>query len=733
MSRIEDISISQALFSLLVGILAVAFIPLISNSGFYYDDDVRHYFIPQVMDVGVRLAQGEIPWISIRSWVSGNYVGEGLLSLSNPVNLALYWLCAQVADPVVAATLFAGSYLLLTALGVYVLARSYNISRAWSVVAALAYCSSGFNLYWWASSWWNALVGFCWMIWAWAGWRIFITRQRAGFVAFLATFFLLVSGWPHGAIMGMLAVLIELISARRNFIHDVEAPTNAGTPAIRVNWTEMSRIFLLAILAVLASLLSNYPALLHARESARAAWGLSGGSSWAGSLDYIIAAGWPSFLGSSAVFFGTEPSMPSFYLAWFAMPALLLLCRRTNWPDGALGIVPLLVVAVIAAVLSLGPQQVFFLRWSLRFLGFAHIALAIAACYALSRLDLQSRPNRTIFLGYVAAGAVVSILVDPEYWPIHITLNGVALLGSILVTSRPPSSLLQPVSAATFVLIIELLVHSLWPRNDNVVHWPVPDTSYPSAPERMLPDNRVVLMRNAYPCEAGRCVLASGNVGMWEEGRTINGYSPTIAKSFQSFLGFDAWSHTNPTSLIPLTLAAYFTADRETGVPRYELMRINEIRTAGPVLSEQLTTVLKGEWSTREISHGTIFSLDGRYSLPGTVSWISPHLTLAEDAEFSSLRERLTITGNGGIPEGGKIVFARAWYPGYSATLDGMPVKVEKHGELLVSVRVPAGTTGTLLLEFRPPGISWTAPLAVASLLLAVLLVSVPRRRSPTP
>jgi hypothetical protein len=725
MSPVE-ISLPRALVLLLLGTLAVIAIPALVDAGFYYDDDVRHYFMPQVLDVGLRLGQSEFPWITARAWFSGNYVGEGLLSLFNPINLGLYWLCARMGSPEAAALLFAGTYLLLTSLGMFTLARSYSVSRTWSVVAALAYCSSGFSLYWWASSWWNALVGFCWMIWAWVGWRLYISHEKCGLVAFFGTYFLLVSGWPHGVIMGVIAALVEMFEARREFL--LAGPGTDGIARLaRVKWPRLSRVFLLAILAALASLLSNYPAYLHAQGSGRIAWGLSGGATWVGSLDYILAAGWPSFLGTPGVFFGDKTTAPAFYLAWIVPPALLMLFRRDNWTHDSRMLRPLLLVGAIAAVLTLGPQQLFFLRWPLRFLSFAHVAFAVAACFVLARADLASRPNRLILVSYAIAGLLVSLMIDPEIWLVHILLNGIALLGTLIVASKPAHSHLRPLGAATFLLLLQFMTHTFWPRNDTVGHWSVPrGASYPANPEAFSPDNRMVLMRSSYPCNGDKCPLASGNIGMWEEGRAINGYSPTGAKVYHSVLGFDPWSRTSPTSLIPLTLAAYFARDKETSEPRYRLMRINEFRAAGPLLPEQLEQVMRDEWRTSNGPNGTVFRLVDDYSLPGTVSWASPHLELAADARFSSVLEKIIVTANDASGGEGRIIFARAWYPGYAATLDGRPVEVQEHGDMLVSVRIPPGASGTLELRFRPPGISWTAPLATASFLFALLLAFAP-------
>jgi hypothetical protein len=726
----EDISRTRVLLALMAGMLVVVFVPFLTNSAFYYDDDVRHYFMPQVMDVGLRLARGELPWITIRSWFGGDYVGEGVLSLFNPLNLGLYWLAARIGDPELAALLIAGIYLCITALGVYTLARNYGAERSWAVVAGLAYCSSSFALYWWAATWWNALVGICWMIWAWTGWRSFVREQRHGLLAFVSTFLLIISGWPHGVIMGALIVVAEILAARDRFVLASRGINVAGLHLPAIAAGRLSRIFLLAACAAGASLLSIYPAYLHAAESPRSAWGILGGHNWVGSLDYLVAAGWPTFLGSSTVFFGSEPSFPSFYLAWFVPPALLLLLYRCHRGLVSDRILLLLCIAAVAVVLSLGPQQAFFLRWPVRFLTFGHVALTIAACIVLPRLELRAAPGRVVWPCYVFSGLLLSYLADPEYLLIHIFLTAIVALGWMLLSSKPPGHRHRSLTAAVFLLLVHSVIHAVWPRNDNVGHWHVPQHAYVENPENFSGDSRVVLMRDDYPCTDGKCPFASGNVGLWETGRALNGYSPTGARPYHTILGFDIWSWTRPLTLDGLALSTYFTRDRVTGKYRYELMRINEFRIAGPILPPLFEQAMRGNWQSEPLPHGVSYkSADPPTDLPGTVSWASEGLTVRGEG-MSSLREQVELLGNSVALQDGRIIFARAWYPGYEATLDGRELAVEKYGDFLVSVLVPPGSRGTITLRYLPPGIRWTAPLAAACLLLALAIVIMSRRQA---
>jgi hypothetical protein len=166
-------------------------------------------------------------------------------------------------------------------------------------------------------------------------------------------------------------------------------------------------------------------------------------------------------------------------------------------------------------------------------------------------------------------------------------------------------------------------------------------------------------------------------------------------------------------------LASYFVTDPASGRPLYELMRIDEVRVTGPRLLARFEQLNSGVWKKQLVSGGALFRRQEIESRPGTVSWLSAGLATGGTEEVSTLRERVSLERNSA---GGRIVFARAWYPGYEASLNGQRLAVERHFGFLVSVVVPPGETGSVILRFCPPGFVWTGPLALAAAALAALL-----------
>jgi uncharacterized membrane protein YfhO len=75
------------------------------------------------------------------------------------------------------------------------------------------------------------------------------------------------------------------------------------------------------------------------------------------------------------------------------------------------------------------------------------------------------------------------------------------------------------------------------------------------------------------------------------------------------------------------------------------------------------------------------------------------------------------------------IVFSRPWYPGFRAHLDGQPVAVELADLMLPTVRLPAGASGRLVLEYRPRSLVVGAWSAAVTACLAVVIWVLPWAR----
>jgi hypothetical protein len=77
------------------------------------------------------------------------------------------------------------------------------------------------------------------------------------------------------------------------------------------------------------------------------------------------------------------------------------------------------------------------------------------------------------------------------------------------------------------------------------------------------------------------------------------------------------------------------------------------------------------------------------------------------------------------------IVFSRPWYPGYRAYLDGKPMPVEVLALTMPAVRLPPGSSGNLVLEYRPMAITIGGPMTAltAAFVVCAAVVALVRGR----
>ncbi len=135
-----------------------------------------HLFLPTFYEIGSQLRMGHMPWISDRSWLGGNLIGEGQFALFNPFSLALYAWMLTVPETAVSAFVFATFHLLVLALGAYLLVVNLGGRAAYAAAAGIACANTSIVSYWYAAAWWNAMVADAWMLMALAFWAKFLLR-----------------------------------------------------------------------------------------------------------------------------------------------------------------------------------------------------------------------------------------------------------------------------------------------------------------------------------------------------------------------------------------------------------------------------------------------------------------------------------------------------------------------------------------------------------------------------
>ena len=87
---------------------------------------------------------------------------------------------------------------------------------------------------------------------------------------------------------------------------------------------------------------------------------------------------------------------------------------------------------------------------------------------------------------------------------------------------------------------------------------------------------------------------------------------------------------------------------------------------------------------------------------------------------------------SGEAPDTSLAVVAENWYPGWTATVDGVPGRVLRVNHSLLGVAVPPGS-GEIVLRFESPAYERGRLLSLVALLLVLGLIGIlPRLRSGT-
>ena len=108
-------------------VAAMALVPALRDPRFYLTDDSAAQFLPSWYHLGQLLRAGRFPLLDPTLWAGGNIAAEALFGIWNPVLLAAMLLVSAVPNLVVASVLVKTAFLVILALGVYGLAREYDV------------------------------------------------------------------------------------------------------------------------------------------------------------------------------------------------------------------------------------------------------------------------------------------------------------------------------------------------------------------------------------------------------------------------------------------------------------------------------------------------------------------------------------------------------------------------------------------------------------------------------
>lgn len=696
------------------GAVLVASSVLLHSPRFFYTDDYQTYFMPAFREIARLIGTGQLPFITDRLWQGGAFLAEYQLAVLNPFSLSLYVLIARMADAAAAAAVFSLAHIAVMAGGVYVLCRALGCRPRHAVFAALIAPTSDWLFYWGAANWVVALVSMAWLPWA-LGLLALAARDQRWFIpAVLAVAIFLTSGWPFG----MLALAVAVAVASLTTLGGAAGLFSAAR--LRVYGALLAGGLLAA-----PAVLPLFPYLIFSERPFDA-------FKWQGDLASLSGIGMPYFITEWRAFDARPQlvSMPMVYVAWF-IPVLLLNARwREMWRTPAER--TLLVLAASFAVLSMLPYVGHF-RWMFRLFLYYDLCLVVLAAVLCTRQAADAAKWRVLptaaALGYPLLLAVVTV---PGHWLWYLASTALvaALIAASLLVRRFGRGAWLALAVGSNVAIV-LGVNAaylaggypLYP-NRWVSPFTLAEAETVDRPARQLALFQPFGYRD--PGEAFWRAFMPGNTPLFANVISVNGYSPFTFRSYR-----DAFCFVHLAAIRCDDVVARIT--RPVGFPRknlLDLMRIDRVVIAEASVAAAFAAQAGSGWHAAAGPGGaTRFSRQPPQALPDPVSWASPGLDVASVVEASPRRISLDIRNADG--KAGRIVLARAWYPGWRARLGGDEVEVEVVEGILLAARLPPGRSGRLVFDYWPAGFWPGLWLAAAGLLLvlAVLGRSLLRRR----
>ena len=666
------------------------------NHRFFYRDDVEH----QHMGVFTALHHNGYGINALgsfhRSWFLSLITGEVQFGVFNPFSRVRDFIAASGDNLAVAATLIALLFMVIAALGAYTAARALQASPAMATAAAMFVTFNVHLLYWDASSWTPALIGFSWFAWFVAS--IWWTRRNIRCAPFIpiAGYLLVSAGWPHAMIAGGVVALV------------------VGLEQLFTRQWKTREALIYAAACISVALLSSpvwISAQVFADWAARAPHGLFNDGFLTHQLDSLVLTFSPfvqpyvdGFAGQGFMF------EPITYIAWITPLA-------AYWVVTSARIRKLvrvdIVVAGIVSVGMLGPSILGPTRWPFRFQPFAAFLVVMVAIRVLQSASTE-KSEASRFIGawkWIAPVAWLALTaLRPRLIPMLLTallLVGIAVAHRIYVSKG--LRIFAPLLSASVILTTAWLMYAspspAMPGDRNA-----PSSRSAIAEQyKVLEGHRVFVLQGDLagamtiekkrgrfrlipnlPTDITAAEMADGNIILAANLDTefVTGYSAMPHEGLENLFKTRVfgWSTSE-------TAAALFARDSTTRLPNYTLMGIDAIMVEKGEQETWFNAANDGTWeaSYRQPAW-TLFTRSA--PSPRTVTWHDTTL------QVSQLKNEAAITAN---TFGGSFVLARPVTPGMKISVGGTQVPFTSLSGAVPIAKVPANVTGNIAVEYSLP------------------------------
>jgi hypothetical protein len=676
-------------FFSLATIVLLPFCLYLQNNRFFYIDDKVADYIPKLLDIARILQSGEFPFLSTNLMNGGIYAAEFQEGIYNPVILLSALLLDSFNNLALGACVLTIFFLLVAFGGYYLLAVGFGIRRGWANIFALSVSLNCFLLYWYTSAWFNPVNGTAFL--PYALWSSLILMRRVtlktSFIFLLSCFMAVSAGWPSTLLVLaafmvlMLGDILFIQKDRKKFIQNLLI--YFGTA-------------LVCTIPVLPLLLSN-------GMFTRASVTQNLSNFLTGSLQGLVMFSFPAFKDFMHTWAGYK-KLPfnTYYAAWYALPLLGFLdFKKINiWKKH---IWLLLSLTITFGIATLGPEHMGPLRFPIRMLQYYHI-FGILLILLLSETCGFSltRQRLVLSLSFFAFQAILALQVNPEnlntisfYFAALVVLTIVTFF---ILKRKEGLEVSTPwVLIGTIALLVSIYAADYHGRG---VDWNVPAvrSEYSSLG---YAEGGYLLFNGGYlGSQKKHREFRPATTGLIWNDKIVNGYSPLGNKFFRQKISIS--DHGNITSWkMTRKGMEFFEVDPVTGLELLELMKVSRIISFKGKWGANMNDAASDSWKVDEKEHTFVFN-HRPYDYPGHISWLDKGIEIVKVVKQQHRTEQYLIRNN--TPSEGRIVFARLWWPGYRATINGKELPLERYAGFLISVLVPKQAQGNLSLTFTPPG-----------------------------
>ncbi|MFH8250733.1 hypothetical protein ACH3VR_10245 [Microbacterium sp. B2969] len=689
------LTLGVAAYVVVLGVIAA-----VAGVHFFYVGDNPESFIPLWHHFGTELRAGHWWTMEASAWMGGNYAGEAAYAQWNPFLLLAYIALSFFGNLAIGASAVMIAMLALLGAGAFLLMRSYGAAKAPSVALAGAVPVTGFTLFYEAAGWPAGLAAFVGVTFFWLAVRKQTTGKWPPIVTFVFGFLAVTTGNPY-ALLGIIIVLggafIELLLARR--------------------WRPAIHLVVTGILVGATSLLVFLPLLGVQPVTVRQELaGIVNDTFMVPDLGDLSGASTPSYLPTITNWGGSVvESLPSTYLAWFALPLLPWI----RW--GALWRVlrtrsSILIVTGIFAVTVLGPSNLWLFRWPIRLIEYLYLGILLILALGITVGIARTAPRRRIGASavIVAFGTFLAMAATPNGAKIH-AVSFVLVAGLIIalafVWRRWGTTAAMSVILAGTVLVTGFQTLA-YPRGTPTII--VPDDLSQMTAQASSFEGTVLQLaeqRLAGPEAINTGKLLFGNLSAPLPYESINRYSGISFRALSEALCIDYKGVTCPDSYNRLWKPVAHTQGDLA-----DALGISTLVIHKPSLPDVVEDGPPAGWKQVESDDvRVVWVRDEPLSGNGRVSGTSDGVT-ATSVFDTETAEDVDVNAD----QSGFVTFARLAWPGYSVTVDGAKVDYVTSKEGLLQVPVPQGTS-TVSLTYAAPGLAvgWMATGAAALLAIA--------------